>query len=244
MILVKDKIRRNVLVSSDHGLMIVNRFDCNHEQVGHGQWLLDHGNTSTIEAQAAYDCLKDRLNPVIFDIGANIGTFTTWMASAFPHGKIYCFEPQRLIFQMLCGNLAINNFDNCWVYNMGLGQQNTRIEIQEPDYYHSEDFGIFSLVEDKVNHKSGVRSMVDLMTLDTFCEINHIDRLDYIKIDAEGMDLAVLKGASSTLQRFMPTIFIEHNDNRRSILEEIVEYLGSDRYNFRVIGNNLLAVPG
>lgn len=243
MILVNDKPRRNVLVSCDHGLMIVNRFDCNHEQVGHGQWLLDHGNTSTIEAQAAYDCLKDRSNPVIFDIGANIGTFTTWMASAFPRGKIYCFEPQRLIFQMLCGNLAINNFDNCWVYNMALGQQNTRIEIQEPNYYRSEDFGIFSLVEDKVNHKSGVRTIVDLMTLDDFCEINRVDRLDYIKIDAEGMDLDVLKGANGVLQRFTPIIFIEHNDNRRSILEEIVEYLGSERYNFRVIGNNLLAVP-
>ena len=49
-----DKVHRNVLLSCDHGLMIVNRFDCNQEQVGHGQWLLDHGNTSTIEAFNCY----------------------------------------------------------------------------------------------------------------------------------------------------------------------------------------------
>jgi FkbM family methyltransferase len=243
MILVKDKIRRNVLVSSDHGLMIVNRFDTNSEQVGHGQWLLDHGNTSTIEAQAAYDCLRDRQRPVIFDVGANIGTFTTWMANTFPQGKIYCFEPQRLIFQMLCGNVAINNFDNCYIYNMAVGNTNTRIEVQEPDYYKQEDFGIFSLVEDKVYNKSGISTVVDIITVDTFVELNNIPRVDYIKIDVEGMDIDVLRGAVNTLKKFSPCIFIEHNDNRRSILEEIVEYLGKDHYNFKVIGNNVLAVP-
>lgn len=243
MIAIKDKIRRNVLVSCDHGLMIVNRFDSNSEQVGHGQWLLDHGNTSTIEAQIAYECLKDRSQPVIFDVGANIGTFTTWMATAFSQAKIYCFEPQRLIFQMLCGNIAINNFDNCYVYNIGLGSENTRIEIQEPDYYKREDFGIFSLVEDKIRNKSGTSSVVEIMTIDTFVELYKIPRLDYIKIDAEGMDLDILKGADQTLKKFMPAIFIEHSDNRRSILDKIVEFLGEDHYTFKVSGNNLLAVP-
>ena len=80
---IGDKPRRNVLVSTDHGLMIVNRFDCNHEQVGHGQWLLDHGNVSTIEASYCYGAIQDIQNPVIFDIGANIGTITTWMANSF-----------------------------------------------------------------------------------------------------------------------------------------------------------------
>jgi FkbM family methyltransferase len=243
MISVKDKVRRNVLVSSDHGLMIVNRFDCNGEQVGHGQWLLDHGNTSTVEAQTAYDCLRDRTEPVIFDIGANIGTFTTWMTTAFPRGKIYSFEPQRLVFQMLCGNLAINNFDNCYAYNLGLGSANTRIEIQEPDYYKREDFGIFSLVEDKVHNKSGISTVVEIMTLDTFVQLNRITRVDYIKIDVEGMDIDVLKGAEKTLAAYSPCIFIEHSDNRRSILDEIVAFLGQDCYNFKVIGNNVLAVP-
>lgn len=243
MIVIKDKPRRNVLVSSDHGLMIVNRFDSNSEQVGHGQWLLDHGNTSTIEAQIAYDCLKDRSQPVIFDVGANIGTFATWMATTFNQGRIYCFEPQRLIFQMLCGNMAINNFDNCYVYNMGLGSTNTRIEIQEPNYYTAEDFGIFSLVEDKIRSKSGISSVVEIMTIDTFVELHKINRLDYIKIDAEGMDLDVLKGAENSLKRFMPTLFVEHSDNRSSILKEIVDFLGEDRYTFKVAGNNVLAVP-
>lgn len=243
MIFVSDKVRRNVLVSTDHGSMIVNRFDYNHEQVGHGQWLLDHGNTTTVEAQVAYRALQDKANPVIFDVGANIGTFSTWMAKVFPNGSIYCFEPQRLVFQMLCGNMALNNFDNCFIYNMGLGNVNSFIELQEPNYYKNADFGTFSLIEDIIGSQSGVKTITPIMTLDSFVETYKINRLDFIKIDAEGMDIQVLKGAEKTLEKYNPIIFIEHSDNRRSIQQEIIDVLTLDRYFFKVVGNNILATP-
>lgn len=243
MFYVSDKVRRNVLVSSDHGSMIVNRFDCNHEQVGHGQWLLDHGSASSVEANEAYDALRHIEQPVIFDIGSNIGTYATWIARLFPRGTLYCFEPQRLIFQMLCGNLALNNFDNCHVYNMAIGNSNDFIEIEEPNYYQKEDFGIFSLIEDKITNKSGYKYTVQVMTLDTFVETFRVMKLDFIKIDVEGMDIAVLKGATNTLKYYKPTIFIEHSDNRKSILTEIVDYLGINNYDYKVVGNNVLAKP-
>lgn len=240
---VVDRIRRNVLVSSDHGSMIVNRFDCNHEQVGHGQWLLDHGSASSIEANETYDALKDIEEPVIFDIGSNIGTYATWIAKIIPRGVLYCFEPQRLVFQMLCGNLALNNFDNCHAYNMAIGDMNDFIEIQEPNYYQKEDFGIFSLIEDKIAKKSDYKYTIQIMTLDSFVETFRIMKIDFIKIDVEGMDIAVLKGAKNTLKYYRPTIFIEHSDNRKSILTEIVDYLGISDYNYKVVGNNVLVKP-
>ena len=240
---ITDKVRRNVIVSSDHGSMIVNRFDCNHEQVGHGQWLLDHGSASSVEANETYNYLRDIENPIIFDIGANIGTYTTWLARLYPKGKIYCFEPQRLVFQMLCGNIAINNFDNCYAYNMAVGQTNDFIEIHEPDYYSKEDFGIFSLIEDKIKDKSENRYTVPLISLDFFVHSYKIERVDFIKIDVEGMDIDVLKGATNVMKAHKPCIFIEHSDNRKSILNEIIDYLGIDNYKFNVVGNNLLAKP-
>lgn len=243
MFSVTDKVRRNVLVSSDHGSMIVNRFDCNHEQVGHGQWLLDHGSASSIEAHHTLLSLREEKNPVIFDIGANIGTYATWVAKMFPYGTIHCFEPQRLVFQMLSGNIALNNFDNVFTYNMAIGQHNECIMIDEPDYYQKEDFGIFSLVEDKITSKSGRSCVVQVITVDSFVETFKIPKVDFLKIDVEGMDIAVLKGAQQTLSKFNPIIFIEHSDNRKSILNEIVDYLGLDKYHYNVIGNNVLAKP-
>lgn len=240
---VTDKVRRNVLVSSDHGIMIVNRFDCNHQQVGHGQWLLDHGSVSTIEANETYKCLMNVESPVILDIGANIGTYTTWMAKLLPTSKIYSFEAQRLVFQMLCGNLAINNFDNCYTYNMAVGKTNGFITVSEPNYYSNEDFGIFSLIEEKIKEKSGNVYNIPLITIDSFVEMYNIDKVDFMKIDVEGMDLDVLQGATNTISKYKPHIFIEHSDNRTSILENIVSYLGIDKYNYTVIGNNLLVKP-
>lgn len=240
---IGDKVHRNVLLSCDHGLMIVNRFDCNHEQVGHGQWLLDHGNTSTIEAANCYNAIKDVTEPVIFDIGANIGTFTTWMARAFPNGKIHSFEPQRAVFQMLSGNAAINNLYNVYTYNMGLGRENKKVEFQEPNYFQKNDFGTFSLVEDIITDKTENKIVVQINTLDWFVEYYNIPKIHLLKIDVEGMDLDVLVGGKNTIIKNLPVIFIEHCDNRKTIIEDIKTFLGEFEYGYETIGNNLLCRP-
>jgi FkbM family methyltransferase len=240
---IGDKVHRNVLLSCDHGLMIVNRFDCNQEQVGHGQWLLDHGNTSTIEAYNCYQSIKEFSEPVIFDIGANIGTFTTWMAKAFPKGKVYSFEPQRQVFQMLSGNAAINNLYNVYTYNIGLGKENTKVEFEEPNYFEKNDFGTFSLVQDIITEKTNNKIVVQINTLDWFVECYKIPKVHLLKVDVEGMDLDVLIGGSKTIKKHLPIIFIEHCDNRKTILEDIKKFLNQYEYNYEIIGNNVLCTP-
>jgi FkbM family methyltransferase len=240
---IGDKVYRNVLLSCDHGLMIVNRFDCNHEKVGHGQWLLDHGNTSTIESFNCYESIKDLSEPVIFDIGANIGTFTTWMAKAFPRGTIYSFEPQRSVFQMLCGNAAINNLYNVYTHNIGLGKENTKIEFEEPDYFEKNDFGTFSLVEPVISQTTKNKIVVQINTLDWFIDYYSIPKVHLLKIDVEGMDMDVLIGATKTIQKHFPVIFIEHCDNRKTIINDIKKFLDQFEYDYIVVGNNLLCKP-
>jgi FkbM family methyltransferase len=240
---IGDKVHRNVLLSCDHGLMIVNRFDCNRNQVGHGQWLLDHGNTSTIEAYNCYNSIKDLSEPVIFDIGANIGTFTTWMAKAFPNGKVHAFEPQRVVFQMLSGNAAINNLYNVYTYNIGLGKENTKIEFEEPNYFQQNDFGTFSLVEDIITEKTKNKIVVQINTLDWFVQYYNIPKVHLLKIDVEGMDLDVLQGGTQTIKKHLPVIFIEHYDNRKSVMVGIKNFLDNFDYNYETIGNNVLCTP-
>jgi hypothetical protein len=116
MFLFGDKVRYNIVVPCDQGTFIVNRFDYTTmptgEKVGQGQWLMDHGNVSTPEAMLTGERLKDTKAPVIFDIGANIGTYSSLIGTMVPNSTIYAFEPQRLVFQQFCGNMAINNLDN------------------------------------------------------------------------------------------------------------------------------------
>lgn len=241
--IIGNKLRRNVLVSTDHGLMIVNRFDYDHNRVGHAQWLLDHGNSDTVESYVCVKLLESVTNPVMFDIGANIGTITTLVANVLRNCQIYCFEPQPDVFKILCGNLAINNLHNCHAYNLALGSENGLCEFLEPDYSSPNDFGIFSLVERKIAMLSSRAVVCDIMTLDNFFQKHHVDHVDLLKIDAEGMDLDVLQGARNTIDKHNPRILIEHSDNTRSIKDQICNYLTDEKYQFLTLKNNLLAVP-
>lgn len=234
-------MRRNVLVQTDHGAMIVNRFDCNSDQVGQGQWLLDHGNVASVEANLCIQALQNNPAPVIFDVGANIGNITTWLARYFPMAQIYAFEPQRPVFQILNGNIALNNFYNVWTFPAALGSTNRSISVQEPDYFSNEDFGIFSLIQDKISKKSHWKSVVDIYSLDWFMDHHGIPTLDLIKIDAEGMDLEVLQGGLDTIRRNRPAVLIEHNDNQRSVKEILQDFLRPYGYSFIIEGNNMLA---
>lgn len=241
MFILNNKISRNVLLNCDHGTFIVNRFDCDNEKTGQSQWLLDHGNVSVLEAQLAYSNIKNKENPIVFDVGSNIGTFTSWMAKAFPNGTIYSFEPQRLVFQMICGNMAINNIDNVYLYNIALGKENKTLEINEPDYFQNIDYGTFSINKEIIEKKSKYRSIIELITLDKFAEKHQINNIDFIKIDAEGMDLDVLLGAKNAISKFKPSILVEHSDNKISILDDLKKELSSYNYQFEVHKNNLLA---
>jgi FkbM family methyltransferase len=242
MFQINDKISRNILVSSDHGLMCVNRFDYDANNVGSGQSILQHGNSCTIEASACIETIKNVESPVIFDIGANIGTFTTWVARYFNNGKIYCFEPQRLVFQILCANLAINNLHNAYTYNIALGDTNSRIKILEPDYNIPADFGTFSLVKNTILNKNA-ELIIDMYTLDDFAKMYEIQKVDFIKIDTEGMDLSVLRGSVNLIKEYRPSILIEFFDNNDNIQIEIENFLSTYGYKFRYLNNNILALP-
>lgn len=239
MFFVNDKINKNVLVSCDHGLMIVNRFDFDENKVGNGQFLLDHGNNCTLEAQKSFEYIKNKENPIIFDIGANIGTYSTWMARIFPNGKIYSFEPQRIIFQMLCGNIAINNFDNCYTYNAAIGNINGSLEIEEPNYYKQQSFGNYNVCDKTDN----IKNIIDIFKLDYFTKKYKIKNVDFIKIDVEGMDIEVLIGAMNILKRQKPSLLIEYTNDKQSCLDEIIKILKDINYSFEILDRNILAKP-
>ncbi|NDG31149.1 FkbM family methyltransferase [bacterium] len=238
---VGNKSARNVLASTDQGLMIVNRFDFDQEEVGHSRWLLDHGNCNTIEVNDCYQAIRNITNPIVFDVGANIGTISIWLSKILKLGHIYSFEPQRQIFYQLAGNVALNNLYNIDVFNYAVGSTNTFIRVKEPNYFNNNDFGTFSLIEEKVP-VTEKDLIVPCITLDYFVETYRIPRVDLLKIDVEGMDLDVLKGSVNILEHFAPAVFVEHFDNRKSQLEELQSFLREFNYSFDLRKNNLLCL--
>lgn len=238
---VGNKPRRNVLVNTDQGIMIVNRFDFDKEEVGHSRWLLDHGNCNTLEVNDCYQAIKDVTNPIVFDVGANIGTISIWLSKILHLGHIYSFEAQRQIFYQLAGNIAINNLYNIDAFNYAVGDREKIIHVKEPDYFSNYDYGTFSLLEEKIP-TSGKNLIVECITLDNFVLKQKIPKVDLLKIDVEGMDLEVLKGSINILNLFAPAIYVEHFDNKTSMINELQEFLSEFNYSFDIRKNNLLCL--
>lgn len=149
-------------------------------------------------------------NMTIIDVGANIGNHTLFFANEINASHIYSFEPIYETCWILKKNIEINHLENIVnVINCGLSDHDARAELDSYDY---NNIGATSL---DVSDNKG--SMI-IKRLDDY-NIHHVG---FIKIDVEGMELGVLKGAEKTILREKPYIMIEsfpkRFDNVRNLL--------------------------
>lgn len=197
----------------------------------------------------AADLLAGCNDGVILDIGANMGSFTIPLAFYNPQFEFLCFEPQRMVFYQLCGNLALNNLRNVQTFNFGLGDSACKIEVSTPDYTTEENIGAFSLDEEVRNHEdylcktSGNTEHITIYKLDDSLIIRNI-RL--IKIDVEGMELSVLKGAVETIKNNnYPHIIFEAWQSKEWFLprrDELYKFLEELGYEITCTGEDNYAI--
>lgn len=163
---------------------------------------------------------------VIIDIGANIGNHTMYWASKCDPCRIYAFEPVPETFEILKRNIAINCFVNVKIFNMGLSDEPSHAEI---DSFFPENIGATVI-------KKSEKGTLQVEKLDNI-KIEE-NRVDFIKIDVEGHELLVLKGAIETLKKYKPVIFIEMFEpnfeaGNKILIDlgyELKENLGSHNY--------------
>ncbi len=154
---------------------------------------------------------------VVLDIGANIGAHTVFFAKKVQH--VIAFEPQRLVFQTLCANVALNNLTNVHTHQVAVGNEPGELLIPVLDPEAENNFGGLPAM----GHSAG--EPVPLLPIDMM----DLARVDFIKIDVEGAELEVLKGATQTINRFKPVLYVEDDreENRESLhayLDEVLEY--------------------
>jgi FkbM family methyltransferase len=138
---------------------------------------------------------------VFIDVGANVGYFSIIGANAVgSSGRVFAFEPMEEIYLLLRKNISLNNISNIETLNLACfsscGEMTMKRDI---------DSGKSRLSSLRIDNETVVR----LTTLDTFVEQFSPYRIDFIKIDAEGSDLEVLKGAIHTIRKFHPAIMVE-----------------------------------
>jgi FkbM family methyltransferase len=178
-----------------------------------GRALHKYGEIS--RGEIVFLCQLIRPGMTVVEVGANIGLLTVPFARLVaPGGKVIAFEPQRIVYQMLCGNLALNAIINVFAHNSAIGREPGSITVPPVDYAKVGNFGGVSLR----GRKEG--ETVPLLTIDSLS----LDRCDFMKIDVEGMELDVLQGAAHTLEQFRPRLYVENDrpENSPSLIRHLL----------------------
>ena len=172
-------------------------------------------------------------NYIIIDGGANIGFHTTQFAALANEGKVYSFEPQPLIYNILTTNILLNGAsDIVEQYRLGLGDQaNLKLKmtpIKEQEFSPTcINYGGRGLT----NSDQGEEE-VSTITIDDL----KLDRLDFIKLDVQGFELATLQGGVSTIQTNHPLMFLENYPNSEEDQQviKLLEEWGYEIYRLEV----------
>lgn len=162
---------------------------------------------------------------VVFDAGANVGDWTAEALLINARAQYHLFEPSPTTFEYLRGRSFSANVT---LNNAGLGGTEAEMDL----FIFGDGLGANSLYDrngtDAVEQR---RERVQITTLDAYCSRNKVERVDFLKIDVEGHELAVLRGARRLLSehRIAVTQF-EYGGtyiDARVLLRDVWEYVDS-----------------
>jgi len=188
----------NSIVAGRHGYFIANRFD---EYLGLA--LIRYGEYGELEWALLAQLIKP--GQTVVEVGANIGTHTISLAKAAgPAGRVVAVEPQRIIHQYLCANIALNTLANVEAHLAGCGAEPGEMTVPPVDYFarRGQNFGGLSLAT------AGPGEPVPIVRLD---DIMRGRPAQLVKIDVEGMEAQVLLGARRLIETSRPLLYVEND---------------------------------
>jgi FkbM family methyltransferase len=175
-------------------------------------------------------------NDVFYDIGANTGYLSMIAAKKVgPLGKVYAFEPMDRNISFLNEHIHINLINNIFVFDMAVSDKRGIVRFSLDNNQSANTY-----VEESLKFKN-VNNYKDVLTesLDSLFFKNEITVPKLIKIDVEGAEYDVLKGAKEILQKFGPTLILStHEKWVPGIDKKCVLLLESYGYQLNKIDNS------
>lgn len=192
--------------------------------------------------------LQEHLRPdmTFVDVGANMGELTLVAGKRLEHGRVLAFEPVPDIFEELSRNVAINNLSRVELFNIGLFDTTASLPIFR---LRDINFGtindgvpsLFSTGDDRQ------QVMVPLRRFDELARQCSLQRLDVMKIDVEGAEIMVLRGAEASIKRFRPIIITELSDENFQragyTSDDLISYLKSLEYDVQILDDPRGRIP-
>ena len=203
-------------------------------------------NYQNFNISGEFNFLKNYLNrienPVVFDIGANKGEYTKRCKNINKNVKIFCFEPHPKTFISLQKNINDNRIT---FINKALSDKNGKLLLY--DYKEKDGSSHASLYPDvieKVHGKESTCHEVAVTTVDNIVNKFNIKRIDLLKIDVEGNELAVLKGSKESLRNDIIEAvqfeFTQINSTSRIFMKDFFDIFKEKYAINRLLPNELL----
>jgi FkbM family methyltransferase len=178
-----------------------------------GRGLFDYGEFS--EAEVAFFRTAIGKNDIVCDVGANIGAHTLAFSTMARH--VYAYEPQPMLYHALSGMVALNELKNVTTVHAGCYCRDGTLSYYDLDLSSPNNYGAFPL--EKFNGHHPIR----VIRLDVDCQ--------FLKVDVEGMELDVLRGACDMIARSKPIIYVEADRKEKfQPLLDYIHYLGYFAY--------------
>ncbi|MCP4415634.1 MAG: FkbM family methyltransferase, partial [Chloroflexi bacterium] len=137
--------------------------------------------------------------PLFFDIGANIGNYSLTLLDYFPKAFIHTFEPHPKNYSRLKERMPSNKVKS---HNVAIGESEGKLTLYDrSDRDGSTHASLYEAVISELHRQESVTLEVAVETLDSFVEREGISYIDFMKIDTEGNELAVLQGASNLIEQ-------------------------------------------
>jgi len=189
----------------------------------HGYWL---GSYELRKRLAFEDEIPP--NATVYDIGANVGYYSLLAGVLVGSGgKVYAFEPLPRNVNYLHKHVTLNHLKN--------------IEIIEAAVSDKSGKAFFDLsASSAMGHISQTGSIeVQLVSLDKLLEKGELLPPDYMKVDVEGAEYEVLKGAMTALDRYHPILFLD--THQREAHRPAITLLQELGYSFKILDGKTLA---
>jgi FkbM family methyltransferase len=192
-----------------------------------------------------YSILESHNNHfVVIDLGAQTGSFSL-LAKYFPNSNWYAFEPIEEACNALKTNLFLNNINNVVVYQMAASNSSGWTTLKMPNI---GAWGLSTIGSNVLRFTPINERKIQCIDLDSFVFNNHIEKVHFMKLDTEGWELYILKGAKNLIIRDRPIILMEYNETNMKqcdvLKEDIKNFLQAANYEWELISNeDILCTP-
>jgi FkbM family methyltransferase len=217
------------------------------KDTAYGRFHITQESLSHHMADQPFDYMwEDHLKPafdqyatgkVVVEVGASAGWHTVYLSRIAK--TVVAFEPQTPQFNTLRDNLLLNECANVYINNKAVYSCARRMSLNSPVMYHLDNHSACAM-----HLKTDESGDIEAVTIDSL----ELDELGLIKIDAQGSDLHVMRGAAATIARCQPAILFEFDKDlatsHLTTYQDHLDFVESIGYRYeRLLERDFLAVP-